>query len=107
GGSSGLGCAGPRRRHDGRPRTRSTRCRAPRTLPPALRGTPGQRPGPDAPPRSSSLRGQAGAPLGAAAGDDRAAGAGAHAEPEAVALGPATVVRLVGALGHLEILAGG
>src|SRR5918998_4515486 len=40
------------------------------------------------------------AALAATAGDDRPAGAGAHAQPEAVGLGPATVVRLEGALAH-------
>src|SRR3978361_16792 len=35
--------------------------------------------------------------------DDRPAGAGAHAQPEAVGLGPATVVRLERALAH-EVL---
>ena len=44
-----------------------------------------------------------GAALAAAGGQDGAAGAGAHAQAEAVRLGAATVVRLEGALAH-EIL---
>ena len=43
---------------------------------------------------------QLAAALAAAGGDDGAAGAGAHAQPEAVRLGPAAVVRLEGALAH-------
>ena len=44
-----------------------------------------------------------GAALAAAAGEDGTAGAGAHAQAEAVRLGAATVVRLEGALAH-EVL---
>src|SRR5919107_4041501 len=43
------------------------------------------------------------ATLAPTAGDDRPARAGAHAQPEAVGLGPAAVVRLEGALAH-EVL---
>ena len=41
-----------------------------------------------------------GAALAATGREDRAAGAGAHAQPEAVRLGPTAVVRLEGALAH-------
>src|SRR5919112_4171983 len=40
------------------------------------------------------------ATLATTAGDDRAARTGAHAQPEAVGLGPAAVVRLERALAH-------
>jgi hypothetical protein len=40
------------------------------------------------------------AALTAASGEDAAAGAGAHTQPEAVLLGATAVVRLVGALAH-------
>ena len=43
---------------------------------------------------------QLAAALAAAGGDDGAAGAGAHAQPEAVRLGATAVVRLEGALAH-------
>src|SRR3954453_6797575 len=43
------------------------------------------------------------ATLAPTAGDDRPARAGAHPQPEAVGLGPTTVVRLVRALAH-EVL---
>jgi len=41
-----------------------------------------------------------GAALGPAGGQDGASGTGAHPQPEAMSLGPATVVRLEGALAH-------
>src|SRR3954447_11763112 len=44
------------------------------------------------------------ATLAPATGDDRATGAGAHPQPEAVGLGPATVVRLERALAHEVLL---
>src|SRR3954453_11245302 len=44
------------------------------------------------------------ATLAPATGDDRATGAGAHPQPEAVGLGPAAVVRLEGALAHEVLL---
>src|SRR3954469_1046453 len=44
------------------------------------------------------------ATLAPTAGDDRPARAGAHAQPEAVGLGPAAVVRLEGALAHEFLL---
>src|SRR5450759_3178603 len=47
--------------------------------------------------------GQFGATLDATSSKDGAAGASAHAQAEAVGLGPSTVVRLEGALAH-EIL---
>jgi hypothetical protein len=43
-----------------------------------------------------------GAALGPAGREDRAPGAGAHAQPEAVGLRTPTVVRLVGALAHVR-----
>lgn len=43
---------------------------------------------------------QFGAALAAASGEDRAAGARAHPQPEAVGFGPTTVVRLEGPLAH-------
>ena len=46
---------------------------------------------------------QAGAALGAAGREDRTAGPGAHAQPEAVGLRAPTVVRLVGALAHVRL----
>jgi hypothetical protein len=47
-----------------------------------------------------ALRRQSSAALRATTGDDRPAGARAHAEPEAVALGPPPIVRLKCALRH-------
>jgi hypothetical protein len=47
--------------------------------------------------------GQALAPLEAPSGDDRAAGTRPHAQPEAVRLRPAAVVRLEGALAHVRL----
>src|SRR4051812_10887483 len=44
------------------------------------------------------------ATLAPTAGEDRAAGAGAHPQPEAVGLGPAAVVRLERALAHGVLL---
>src|SRR5947208_5178960 len=44
------------------------------------------------------------ATLAAAGRDDRPAGAGTHAQPEAVRLGPTAVVRLERALAHEELL---
>src|SRR4051812_49899704 len=44
------------------------------------------------------------ATLAPTAGEDRAAGAGAHPQPEAVGLGPAAVVRLERALAHGGLL---
>ena len=44
--------------------------------------------------------GQLGAPLAATGRQDGAAGAGAHAQPEAVHLGTTPVVGLVGPLAH-------
>lgn len=46
---------------------------------------------------------QASAPLGATGRDDGAAGAGAHAQPEAVGLRAPAVVRLEGALAHVRL----
>src|SRR4029450_6282505 len=48
----------------------------------------------------STSGGELGATLGPATGEDGAAGPGAHPQPEAVGLGPATVVRLERALAH-------
>jgi len=48
--------------------------------------------------------GQAGAALGTTAGEDGTTGAGAHAEPKTMRLGPPTVVRLEGALAHGRLL---
>src|SRR3712207_5814746 len=44
------------------------------------------------------------AALATTSGDDRAARTGAHPQPEAVGLGPTTVVRLERALAHEELL---
>ena len=44
--------------------------------------------------------GELGAALAATGSEDGAAGAGAHAQPEAVGLGPAPIVRLEGPLAH-------
>jgi len=48
------------------------------------------------------LRREAGATLGPAVREDRAAGTGAHAQPEAVGLRATAVVRLIGALAHVR-----
>ena len=61
-------------------------------------GAKGQ--GEDEDPRTAGSGGELGAALAAAGGEDRAAGAGAHAQPEAVCLGPAPVVGLEGPLAH-------
>src|ERR671927_410444 len=46
------------------------------------------------------------AALATTTGEDRAAGTGAHPQPEAVGLGPTTVVRLERALAHEDPLRG-
>src|SRR5258708_4542762 len=60
------------------------------------------------PPRRAvpDLRGQFATALGAARGEDGPAGPGAHAQPEAVGLGAAPVVRLEGALAHWRLQTG-
>ena len=47
--------------------------------------------------------GQLVATLAPTSGEDRAAGSGAHAQPEAMGLGPTPVVRLEGALRHFRL----
>src|SRR5690606_23558409 len=51
----------------------------------------------------SRLRGELGAPLATAGGQDGTAGARAHTETEAVLLGTTPVVRLEGSLAHGDI----
>jgi hypothetical protein len=53
---------------------------------------------------SNGSGGQLGATLAAAITEDRTAGAGAHAEAEAVLLGATTVVRLESTLAHGAVL---
>ena len=100
--AAGDGRSGGRRRRRGRhvgrrgPRRRSRRYAAVAARRPAR--LPTSRTGPGRPQADRRV-----AALGAAGGEDGAAGTGAHAQPEAVGLRAPAVVRLVGALAHVRL----